>query len=324
MASGWTTGKDSISKRHCYLLFAATAMTYLIITMGGIVCATESGRGCPDWPGCYGRMVPMMRLDSVIEYTHRLVAALTSPFILAAAIVGWRKSSGIRWVSRPPVIAVAFLFVVAGLGAKAVLHGLSPLWAAVDLGLALLVLALMISASVVASARHADSALPDRLSFRSSFARLSLGTSAAIFVVLVSGVVVDGDSVARCLGWPLHFATSLPVDLRSWLQFSRRLFAGAASLLILSVVWQAWRAQYARAALLRGATMLGMVFLAEVSIGTFMLMRGANLLMLGIYVALAAALWGSSVVLVVLAGLPVSGLAETEISPARVLRLSVF
>ena len=317
MASGRTTGKTSISKRHCYLLLAATTMTYLIITMGGIVCATESGRGCPDWPGCYGRIVPMMKMDSVIEYTHRLVAALTSPFILAAAIVGWRQSSNIRWVSRPPVIAVAFLFVVAGLGAKAVLRGLSPLWAAVDLGLALLVLALMISASVVAFARYAHPALPDRLLFRDSFAQLSLWTLTAIFVVLVSGVIVDGDSIARCLGWPLPFVRSLPVDLRGWLQLSRRLFAGVASIPLILVVWQAWRTQRARAAILRGATMLGVFFLAEISIGAFMLMRGSNLLMLGIYVALAAALWASSVVLVVLAGLPISDSAEAGLRPVQ-------
>ena len=67
-------------------------MTYLLITMGGIVCVTGSGRACPDWPGCYGRIVPLMRTDAVIEYLHRLVAALTSPFIIAAAVVGWWKS----------------------------------------------------------------------------------------------------------------------------------------------------------------------------------------------------------------------------------------
>ena len=61
-----------VSKRHCYLLLAATTLTYLIVTMGGLVCATESGRGCPDWPGCYGRLVPMMKIDSIIEFLKTL------------------------------------------------------------------------------------------------------------------------------------------------------------------------------------------------------------------------------------------------------------
>lgn len=317
MPSGLTTGKNFISKRHCYLLLAATTMTYLIITMGGIVCATESGRGCPDWPGCYGRLVPMMKLDSIIEYTHRLVAALTSPFVIAAAIVGWRRSPAIRWVSRPPAIAVAFLFIVAGLGARAVLYGLSPFWAAVDLGLALLVLALMVTASVVANSRYANPTLPDRLSFRGPFAKLSLWAMGAIFAVLVSGVIVDGDSIARCLGWPLYFARRVPVDLHGWLQLSRRVLAGGASLLLIAVVWQAWRTQREHTTIVRAATVVAIVFSAEIALGLFMLARGSNLLLLGIYVALAAALWASSVVLVVLTGLPSSDSAETGHRPAQ-------
>jgi heme a synthase len=317
MTSGFTTGKNLVSKRHCHLLLAAATMTYLIITMGGIVCATESGHGCPDWPGCYGRIVPLMKMDSIIEYMHRLVAALTSPVVIAAAIVGWRRSPAIRWVSRPPIIAVAFLFVVAGLGARAVLRGLSPFWAAVDLGLALLVLALMATASIVAFARYANPTLPDRLWFRGSFAKLSLWTLGAIFVVLVSGVIVDGDSIARCLGWPLYFARRVPIDLRGWLQLSRRVFAAGASLLIITVVWQAWRTQRSRATIVHSAMTFGAVFVAEITVGVYMLARGSNLLLLGIYVALAAALWTSSVVLVVLAGLPSSDSAEAGLRPVQ-------
>jgi heme A synthase len=37
--------------------------------MGGIVCATESGAGCPDLPGCYGPIMPPLQVHSIIEYT---------------------------------------------------------------------------------------------------------------------------------------------------------------------------------------------------------------------------------------------------------------
>ena len=119
--------------------------------MGGIVCVTESGRACPDWPRCYGQMVPPIRTDAIIEYTHRLFAALTSPFIIAAALVGWRKARSIRWVSRPPVLAVGRLLAFVAFGAIAVLRGLPPWAAALDLGLALIVLALMLTSPIVAA-----------------------------------------------------------------------------------------------------------------------------------------------------------------------------
>ena len=156
MTTDSTIGKTSITKRHCDLLLTATIMTYLLITMGGIVCVTNSGQGCPDWPGCYGKIIPPMRTDAIIEYVHRLTVVLTSPLIIAAAIVGWLRSRSIRWVSWPPVIAVVFLFAVIVFGAVAVLRGLSPGGAVVDLGLALMVLALMLTASVVTFSRHAN------------------------------------------------------------------------------------------------------------------------------------------------------------------------
>jgi heme A synthase len=279
-------------------------MTYLLITMGGVVCVTESGQGCPDWPRCYGRVIPPLRVDAVIEYTHRLIAALTSPFIIAAAIVGWQKSRPARWVSRPPVLAVACLFAVVVFGALAVLRGLSPVAATVDLGLALMVLALLLTALVVAFSRHDNPTLPDRLSFRSPFARLTLWTLIAVFVTLVSGVLVaESGSVTRCLGWPLYGARWIPPDLRGWLQVARLLIAGVTSVLVVAVVVQAWRTQRGQAKILRASAVVGVLFLTEMMLGALMLVRGSAVFLLVIYVAAAAALWALLVVLVVLAGL---------------------
>ena len=42
-----------------------------------------------------------MRLDSILEYTHRVMAALTSLFIVASALLGRRNARSVRWVSRP-------------------------------------------------------------------------------------------------------------------------------------------------------------------------------------------------------------------------------
>ena len=311
MLSHSASTKPVISRRHCYLLLASSVMTYLLIVMGGVVCVTGSGGGCPDWPGCYGNIIPPMQTASLIEFLHRLVAGLAFALIIGAAIVSWRKSSAIRWVSWPTMLAVVLLLVVSAFGAAAVLHGLAPGLAAIDLGLALIVLALVLTATVMAFAHRADPSLIGGLSDRHAFARLTFWTLGAIYLVLVSGVLVAGKgSLTRCLGWPMW--RELAMDLPGWPQAVRRLLAVMASLLIVVAVVQAWRTQRRHKGLQFVATVVGFLFLVEITLGALMLVVDVTIFMLVIYVATAAALWAMMVVLAVMAGLAsASSLADS-------------
>jgi cytochrome c oxidase assembly protein subunit 15 len=249
-----------------------------------------------------------MRLDSILEYAHRLLAGLASILIIASAIMGWRKARPIRWVSWPPLIAVAFLLAVIVFGAMVVLRGLGPGLAALDLGSALMVLALMLVATVMAFAYHRNPALPARLSFHGTFARLALWTLVAVFVVLVSGVLAAASgSVIRCLSWPLYAGPLDLSEVRGWLQLARRLLAGAASIMVIAVVVQAWRQQ---GAIRYTAMVMGGLFLAETALGVLMVVGGSTVYLHVVYVALAAAFWTSLVVLLVLARLASAGPAN--------------
>ena len=37
------------------------------VTLGGVVRATGSGLGCPDWPLCYGSIIPPLNSAALIE-----------------------------------------------------------------------------------------------------------------------------------------------------------------------------------------------------------------------------------------------------------------
>ncbi|HEX7568167.1 MAG TPA: heme o synthase [Anaerolineaceae bacterium] len=290
--------------KYRYLLLGASILTFLLIVMGGIVRVTESGLGCPDWPTCYGQLIPPARLDSWIEYLHRFIAALTTPFILSSAIVGWWKYRSIRWISRPPIFALGFLVIEITLGAITVLHELPPEIVAIHLGVALTVLAFMLTATVNAFARRQNTALPDRLSYRTPFARLTLWTLAAIFIVLVSGAIVAGSgSTAACTGWPLCNGMLFPVNLQQWIHMTHRFIVGLSSLMVLAVVVQAWRRQRSQTTILPAATVMALLYAAQAMVGALNTTQGFPVFLLALHVATAAAVWASAVVLVIVTGL---------------------
>ncbi len=303
---------SGITRGHRNLLLVATVFTGLLVTMGAVVCATESGAACPDWPGCFGRAIPPPQIHSIIEYTHRLIAALTTPLIIAAAVVGWRRARHDLLVTRLPLIAIFFTLAVVVFGAFAVLTGLARGVAALDLGSALIVLTLMTTATTAAFARRDNPALPDRLSTSSSFAALGIATLATVYAVYVGGILVAGaGSLTRCLSWPIW--RILPVDLPGWPQVVRLVVSVAAALLVVAFIVTAVRAAGVNG--VRKAAWVGaLAFALEMLVGGVMMLSGASPFLAVVYVAAAVCLWCMLVNIAVLAGLAAA--AQDAAAPA--------
>jgi heme A synthase len=181
-------------RRFRQLLATATAATFLLVVVGGVVRVGDSGLGCgPEgsglqgWPLCQGGLVPGGQTHPVVEYTHRFLAAIV--VVLLAAIL-WQALRRFRR-ERPIVLgaAAAMLLVVvqAVLGGLTVEHGLETALVAAHLGTAMLLLAVLIALLAVTRPRPAVSPPASRSLLVAAFAACVL-----LLATIVAGGVIAG------------------------------------------------------------------------------------------------------------------------------------
>jgi cytochrome c oxidase assembly protein subunit 15 len=294
-----------ISSVHRSLLVEAAIFTVLLIAMGGVLCVTQSIRNCPDWPGCFGRIIPPAEPGPILEYIHRFLAGVSSLLIVSTAIIGIIRVPRLRWLSIPPLVAIALLVEVSFFGAQVVLHGLAPGWAAVDGGSALLVVALMISVAVRANMFHAEGSMSERLSFNTPFSRLALATLAVIYGVLVSGILVTGKgSLTGCLGWPIYSPQQLRLDGYTIPAALRLILSVIGGGMLVAVLVQAWHVKQEHPQVFKFAWWVGAAFASEILLQVLLLVFGLPIVLLVIYTLVMAVLWGLLVALVVRLGVP--------------------
>ncbi len=73
------------------LLFGTLCMTLSLLWLGSMVHATGSSLACPDWPTCFGTMMPNMVGGIFWEHLHRLWAGgLVLLFLATTIVVRWQ------------------------------------------------------------------------------------------------------------------------------------------------------------------------------------------------------------------------------------------
>jgi len=98
------------------------AITWALIVLGALVRAHGAGLACPDWPLCFGQVVPEMNLRVAFEYSHRLLAGSVTLCFAGLALLAWRRTRAGDPIRRRLALAAALLALQIVLGALTVWH----------------------------------------------------------------------------------------------------------------------------------------------------------------------------------------------------------
>jgi cytochrome c oxidase assembly protein subunit 15 len=95
--------------------------TLILMAIGSATRVMNAGLACPDWPLCYGELVPakQMNLQVFLEWFHRLDAALIGFSAIALAGLSWWHRrvlpNWLPWASTFALFLIVFQGVLGGL-----------------------------------------------------------------------------------------------------------------------------------------------------------------------------------------------------------------
>ncbi len=223
--------------RFAQLAAAAAAATYLLIVAGGLVRATDSGLGCPDWPLCFGEWIPPADLHAWIEHSHRLIAAVAvGPLVGAVALITvFTDRRRDRVLLAAAVIAGVLVIVQSVLGGQVVIQLLRAELVTAHLAMALTVLAM----TIVIADRAAAGPLPPAT--RTGLRTLISVTGAALFAQMLLGSWVSGTQAGLVYAdFPLMNGNVVPQVVIPE-QATQLLHRALAAVVLVLVIWTARR-----------------------------------------------------------------------------------
>jgi cytochrome c oxidase assembly protein subunit 15 len=156
---------SSDANKYRKLVWTAAFLTFDLIVFGGFTRLTDSGLGCPDWPGCYGLANPFLAHEHIsaaeaamptgpvtvmkawIEMIHRYVAmgiGVVIIALMAKSWLQWRRSHNRAFAPALPTALFLFVLLQGAFGAWTVTMKLQPAIVTIHLLLGLALLAMLV------------------------------------------------------------------------------------------------------------------------------------------------------------------------------------
>lgn len=271
------------------LVWKLCVATLILMAIGSATRVMNAGLACPDWPLCYGQIVPtkQMNLQVFLEWFHRLDAALIG--IGALALTGlswWHRRYLPNWLPFASTFALGLIIFQGLLGGLTVTELLRFDIVTAHLGTALLFFTtLLVIGTALTPYQGTGTAL--------KLPWLSLSAAVLVYVQSLLGALVGSR-------WALH--QCLAGQQLCGVMYSHIGGVVPPTLATMTLVFLSWRTPALHPALRRLANMAGglLVFQVVLGIATFRLHLQVEPLTVA-HQAIGAVLLGSLVAFTVLA-----------------------
>jgi heme a synthase len=270
--------------------------TWMVMAIGSATRVMNAGLACPDWPLCYGSVLPaeQMNLQVFLEWFHRLVASTVgfATIVLFSASWYFRKSlpKWLPWATSGSLSLVVFQGILGGLTVTQLLR-FDIVTAHLGTGLLFFSSLLAIATALGNDAIEAPKASP-------KIAWLGLSATVLVYLQSILGALVASQ-------WALHqcFATQdMCIVLNAHL-----IGVIPATIASVALVTTAWLSKQIAPVLRKVATIAGLLVIVQVAIGyaTYKLHLQVEPLTIA-HQATGSALLGTLVCFAVLAFIPSS------------------
>ena len=220
------TSKDTDKYRK--LVWVTLFLTFDLIMFGSFTRLTDSGLGCPDWPGCYAQANPLQAHADIkaaetlmpsgpvtvakawIEMIHRYIAMAVGLLIIAIMLVAWRRwlKSGRKLISFSPALPTALFLLVClqgAFGAWTVTMKLQPIIVTIHLLLGLVLLGLL----TILGLRHTVQQ-SIAVAARALFIPAVIALVLLVVQIVLGGWVSTNYAVLACTDFPLCHGMVIP------------------------------------------------------------------------------------------------------------------
>ncbi|MGE0763600.1 MAG: heme A synthase [Bdellovibrionales bacterium] len=248
-----------LAKAYGWLCFEI----WLLIALGGGVRAMNAGLACPDWPLCFGDVIPDYHPQVYLEFIHRAMAGMVGIASLIMGILVLRTPHvrrSLKWLVFGSWVLLAAQIILGGLTVLLLLHE------KVVVGHLLLAGAFFASNLWLYLSLKHPTAAPLKLS---AFAKTSWAVLAVIVgQITLGGFVASHYAALVCTDFPLCHGQFIPT-LKGvlGLHVMHRLGAYITALSVIGLGVWAWRSAAVPAPVRRATMWMVIIVLWQMLVG---------------------------------------------------------